>query len=124
MLAWLFLAGIVIQTFYAGLALFSPGEGFETHVGLGWALHLAPILVLIAGALGRVGRNALLWTAALVATVLVQPFLPGLRESAPILAALHPVNALLIFWLALVVARRSLALRRAEAAPVPAAPAT
>jgi hypothetical protein len=63
-------------------------------------LHLWPILILIAAAFGRVGRPTLLWVGALVATVLVQPFLPGLAPTSALLAALHLVNALLIFWIA------------------------
>lgn len=123
-IAWLFVVGIVVQTFYAGLPLFSSGQTFETHVGLGWTLHLVPLLLLVVAAVARVGRSTLLWTAGLLVAVLPQPFLPGLRESAPILAALHPVNALLIFWLAYVVARRSLELARSAPQAAPTAPAT
>lgn len=121
-LAWVFLVGVVVQTFYAGMGLFAGAENLEVHVGLGWTLHLVPIVMLIVGAVGRVGRRTMWWTAGLMAAVLVQPFLPAFRDSAPIVAALHPVNALLIFWLALVIALRSLALVRAEAADVPAQP--
>jgi Family of unknown function (DUF6220) len=121
-LAWLFVVGIVVQTFYAGLPLFSRGSDFEVHIGLGWTLHLVPILLVVVAAIARAGRGTIWWTVGLLAAVLPQPFLPGLRESAPILAALHPVNALLIFGLALVVALRSLAPLRAEATPAQPAP--
>ena len=121
-LAGLFLVGVVVQTFYAGLGLFAGAENMDFHVQFGWILHLAPILVLIAAALGRVGRATLLWTAALVVTVFIQPLLPGLSESVPALAALHPVNALLIFWVSGVVARRALA--RAQSTPADASAQT
>ena len=120
----LFLVGVVVQTFYAGLGLFAGAENMQLHVDLGWILHLAPILVLIAAALGRVGRATMLWTAALVVTVFIQPLLPGLSESVPALAALHPVNALLIFWISVVVARRALALERSTPTDASAHPAT
>jgi hypothetical protein len=123
-LAALFLIGVVVQTFYAGLGLFAGAENMQLHVDLGWILHLAPILVLIAAALGRVGRATMLWTAALVVTVFIQPLLPGLSESVPALAALHPVNALLIFWISVVVVRRALALARSTPADASAHPAT
>jgi hypothetical protein len=36
-----------------------------------------------------------------------QPELAAARHEAPVIAALHPVNALLVFWLTWLVARRS-----------------
>ena len=100
-LVWLFLGILVIQVFLAGLGLFSTDpRDIALHIDLGWVLHLSPVLILVAGALGRVGRPTLLWVGALLATVLIQPFLPGLATTSVVLAALHPVNALLIFWIA------------------------
>lgn len=99
-LVWLFLLAVVIQVFLAGLGLFSSDpRDIALHVNLGWVLHLGPILILISAAVGRVGRPTLLWVGALAATVLVQPFLPGLASTSVVLAALHVVNALLIFWI-------------------------
>lgn len=116
-IVWLFLVGVVVQTLYAGLGVFGSREDFEVHLVLGYTLHLVPILVLVAAALGRVGRSTLLWSVALLVTVGVQPFLPALRDTAPLLAALHPVNALLIFGIAVVLARRSLDLVRETPEP-------
>ena len=110
-ITWLFVLGVVVQTLYAGLGFFS-AEGFEVHVTLGYLLHLVPILVIATAALGRAGRTTLLWCLALLVSVGVQPFLPALRDSVPLLAALHPVNALLIFGIAVVLAMRSLDLVR------------
>jgi hypothetical protein len=42
------------------------------------------------------------------------PFLTFARDTSPFIAALHPVNALLIFTLALVLSRRALVLVRTE----------
>jgi hypothetical protein len=123
-LAALFLVGVAVQTFFAGLGLFAGASNWSLHVDFGWILHLAPILVLIAAALGRAGRATLGWTAALVVTVFIGPLLPGLSESMPALAALHPVVALIIFWLSIVVVRRALELARStpsDAVPEPAA---
>ena len=117
-LAWAFVAGVIVQVFLIGMALFD-GAGFaEAHVNLGWILHLAPILVLLAAALSRAGRRHWRWALALAAVVFVVPILatPALRADLPALAALHPVGALVTFWLAVVVARNSLdALRGSDA---------
>jgi hypothetical protein len=104
-LAWAFFIGVVVQVFLIGLGLFADREYVEAHVAFGWILHLAPILVLIAAALGRAGRNAILLTVALVVLVFIVPILALMRDSSPVIAALHPVAALFSFALAGAVAR-------------------
>jgi hypothetical protein len=123
-LAWAFLVGVVVQVFFIGLALFADSENIELHVNLGWILHLVPILILISAVAGRAGRRRILEAAALAAVVFVVPILATLRESMPVAAALHPVGALLAFWLSIVVARSATSLVRDHAdGRVVAAPA-
>lgn len=111
-LAWAFVAGVVVQVFFIGLALFAGSENLALHVSLGWILHLMPILVLAAAALARAGRQQILIAAALAVTVFIVPIFALLRDSAPVVAALHPVGALLSFWLAILVARGAARLLR------------
>ena len=120
-LAWLFLVGVVVQVFFIGLALFAGRENLDLHVSLGWILHLAPVLVLGAAALARAGRPRILMAAALTVVVLIVPILATLRETSPVIAALHPVGATLAFGLAVVVARQSLEFMREAAPPAAAA---
>ena len=103
-LAWVFLVGLVIQVFLIGLGLFSDPGAVELHVTLGYILHLFPLLIVIAAAVARAGRRRILQALALAAIVFVVPLLPLLRDSVPVLAALHPVGALLAFAAAAVVA--------------------
>ena len=110
-LAVAFVIGLVVQVFYAGMGVFRASD-FEVHVGLGWLLHLVPILIVAAAAVGRAGRRRILWAAALAATVFVVPILALARADAPAVAALHPVGAVISFWLAVVVARDAMSLRR------------
>jgi hypothetical protein len=42
----------------------------------------------------------------------VQTILPWFAEDAPFVAALHPVNALLLFWGGLTIARRATTMAR------------
>jgi len=122
-LAWAFVAGVVVQVFFIGLALFAGSENLALHVNFGWMLHLFPILVLIAAAVARAGRRRILEAAALAGVVFVVPIFALLRDSVPVAAALHPVAALFSFWLAIVVARSATALvREATAAPASIAP--
>ncbi|MGH2429206.1 MAG: DUF6220 domain-containing protein [Candidatus Limnocylindria bacterium] len=106
-LAWAFLVGVVVQVFFIGLGLFAGSENLALHVNFGYILHLAPILILLTAILARVGRRQILIALALAVTVFIVPILafPGLRGDMPLLAALHPVAALLAFWLSIVVAR-------------------
>lgn len=106
-LVWLYLAGIVVQTFLAGAALFTPERDFELHRNLGYLLHLAPIGLLIVAVVAKVGRELIIWTVALLLVQGIQPLLPGLRASMPLVAALHPVLVLAIFWLGVTLGLRA-----------------
>src|SRR5262245_46410865 len=117
-LRWLFAAGsvayvvgIILQVLLAGAALFGMID-FTAHGALGWNLSLVPLLLLVFAALGQVGRGLILLTVALTLVAMLQPELALAREDSPIVAALHPVNALLLFSLAVLVARRAVAVSR------------
>jgi len=119
-LAWLFVALLVVQVFLAGLGIFAGAQNFAAHVDLGWMLHLAPILVLLAAALSRAGRKHWLWALALAAITFVVPLVVLFRQDTPAVAALHPVLAVLAFGLAAMVARNALLALRGAGAPAPA----
>jgi hypothetical protein len=104
-LAWLFVVGVAVQALLAGMGLFVDSRDWATHINVGYWLPLVPILGLVAGAMGRVGRRRVALTAGLAVLAIIQTMLPPLRDGAPFLAALHPLNALVLFglglWLAL-----------------------
>ena len=81
-----------------------PGES-ELHRDFaylyGW---LTPILVLLATVAG-LSRRVLLMTVALLALYAIQTYLPTISDALPRIASLHAINALLVFWLAVQVAR-------------------
>lgn len=114
-LAWAFVAGLVVQVFFIGLGLFAGSENLELHVTLGWILHLVPILILLVAALARAGRRRILMAAALAVTVFIVPILATVRADTPVVAALHPVGALLAFLLAILVALGATELARRPA---------
>ena len=115
-LALAFSAGIMLQVFFIGLGLFVGSENLAVHREFGWILHLAPLLVVVAAALAGAGRTRILQAVALVVVVWIVPILAAVRADLPMVAAFHPVGALLAFVLSLVVARGSLDLLR-EGAP-------
>jgi len=118
--ACLLVAGLVIQIFLAGLGVFRGPESFETHRDFGYTLELLPIILLVAGLLGRMGRRLALLAVAIFGLFMLQSVFVGLRADAPEVASLHPVNGFLITFLAIVLARGSWAARRLA----PASPAT
>jgi hypothetical protein len=123
-LAWAFLVGLVVQVFFIGLGLFADGKGIELHQNLGWILHLAPLLVLAAAAVSRAGQRHWLSALALAVVVFIVPILATMRDGSPVIAALHPVAAVLAFWLAIVVAQNSIAAFREPFADAEQTPAT
>jgi len=122
-IAWIFVAAIVVQVFLAGVGLFVPGiDTFAAHRGFGWMLHLGPIIVILAAWAAHPGRTTMWLCGALLLLVGIQPFLPGLRGDLPYAAALHPVNAVAISVIALVIAQRATVLARTSSASSSAAP--
>lgn len=101
--AWLLVAGILGQALLAGLALRNLGGtgDFGLHVELGYTLIglLALAVVLTAVGAGRERRSTLI-ALGLLLLYFVQTALPALREVLPAMAALHVVNALVMFALA------------------------
>jgi hypothetical protein len=104
--AWLFVACVVVQVFLVGLDVFARLDG-GVHRDFaylyGW---LVPVLVLLSGA-ARVSTGTRSLTLLLLVLFAAQTVLPSLRDQVPILAALHPVNALAIFGIGIVIARRA-----------------
>jgi hypothetical protein len=107
-LTLLFVAGAVIQFFLAGLGVFGAAS-FGPHMTVGKLLALTSLILLVLAAIlvlsgglsrGRVGLAALLLVLMVVQWSLVEAFSKG----APALAALHPVNGLLVLSVAFVLA--------------------
>lgn len=112
-LAWLFVAAVLVQVFLAGLAIFGATDGFAPHIDFGYTvLGLITLGVLLAAVIGGLGRRATGLSLLLLILYVVQTALPQARASMPTLAALHPVNAFLLFALGVIIARRAPVARR------------
>ncbi len=112
-LARIFLAGLLLQFYLAGTALFGVGS-FEPHRMLGSALTMLAILFPVLALVGRLGWKLIGLSMLLVFLTIVQVMLPSLRVNASWIAALHPVNALALMGISATIRRYG----RAEALQV------
>ncbi len=103
-LARIFLAGLLLQFYLAGTALFGVGS-FEPHRMLGSALTMLAILFPVLALVGRLGWKLIGLSMLLVFLTIVQVMLPSLRASASWIAALHPVNALALMGISATIRR-------------------
>lgn len=102
-----YLAALALQFYVAGLALFG-ATGFVPHALLGYGLVLGAVTLTVLTVAARFPARTSWMAASLIVLTLLQPVLAlALRASAPSLAALHTLNALLIFSLAIFVAQRT-----------------
>ncbi|HUF38686.1 MAG TPA: DUF6220 domain-containing protein [Anaerolineales bacterium] len=116
--AGLFLAGVLVQVFLAGLVVVARRAGWDNHTNLGHSLGLFLILMLIAMFPARIPANGRWLTALLIGVYFLQTeVVIFMRETAPYAAALHPVLALFDFLLAQHLVRLSVRLLRGDAVP-------
>ncbi len=103
-LAWIFLAGIGIQIFFAGMGIFVGPSWWLQHKSFVHFLEALPVLMLILAFVGRLPTSLKWLTVAAFGLIGVQYATIEMR--LPTVAAFHPVNAVLLFWLALTLAQR------------------
>ena len=102
-LAWLVLAGLVVEFYLAGAAVFGV-TSFQPHRALGVALAVAILLLLVLALVARSGRRVVRLVALLAALTAVQVLLPSLatrlHPPLPWAAALHVVNTAVLLAVA------------------------
>ena len=110
-LAWLFAGCVAVQVFFAGLATFVDSARWGWHTSFVHAFELLPLLMLPLAFLAR-APAAMRWlTGALFALIWLQYLTANIGGIA---AALHPVNALVIFWVAVHLGQRAWRVLRQE----------
>jgi len=99
----LFALAILLQVFLAGGGIFASSSWLVMHRVFGNALSIFPVVLLVLALVARqswrkIGLNGLLLVLVVLQGILITvPTSIGL----PLLEALHPVNALIIFGLGL-----------------------
>jgi hypothetical protein len=109
----LFLNGVAIQVFLAGMVVVALQMGWSNHRDLGHTLDLPLLVMLITAYLGRLPRDTKLLTWLLFAVYVIQAnVIILLRASLPVVSAFHPVLALVDFALALLLVYQAWTLMR------------
>ena len=101
--AWGFVAAVLVQVYLAGIGVFR--QDWELHRNFGHLLEIVSIVLLILLIVVRGSRLQIGLAALLIVLVVGQNIFIGLRTSNPELAALHPVNAVVILVASIVLAR-------------------
>jgi hypothetical protein len=97
-IASLFLLGILTQVYFIGLSLLGGRPSFDDHIGLGHMLGGLVLLMVIFAYIGRLPSpvKPLTWLN-LVVYILIADVVIFMRDSAPLVASLHPVLAVILF---------------------------
>lgn len=99
-IASLILLGILLQGFLIGAFLFGGAIwGENAHGVMGLVLLVLSLLLALVGLMAHIPGRMKIWGFVLFALVLIQMILPSFGESVPLLAALHPANAMILFGL-------------------------
>lgn len=104
LLACLIVVGVVVQVYLIGAYVFGAGKGaLDAHKGIGFALHSMEILVLLV-ALAAWLPKADLWLSLALAVVGTAQI--ALASADRWAGGLHPLFALVVLALAVVLAHR------------------
>ena len=105
--AGLFAVLILVQVFLAGLGVFDDPESFVTHRNFGYLIGWFTVLMLVLAIAGRAGRRLIGLAALSLVQMALQSVFVVLRTDMPAIAALHPVNGVLLLLVVVTVAREA-----------------
>ena len=85
-IAWLLVAVLVFQVWLAGRGVFESPSVFGTHRDVGYTISLFPLVLLVLGFLGGMGRRVAIMAAVILGLVILQSVFVALRSSSPAIA--------------------------------------
>ena len=106
-LAWAYVAALAIQVFFAGMYVFVGASNIELHRNMAHVIGLLTVLLIASVFAGRVPEKRLVF--GVLGLLIVQGMLVHVGQWFGLwtIAALHPVNALVLTYASLTLARRS-----------------
>jgi hypothetical protein len=108
-LAWAYVAALAVQVFFAGMFVFVGASNIELHRNMAHVIGLLTVGLIVAAFYGRVSRADRRLTLAVLGLLIVQGMLVHVGQWFGLwtIAALHPVNALLLTYVSITLAQRS-----------------
>jgi hypothetical protein len=119
-LALLFVGAVILQVFFAGATLLVDARHLIDHRSLGEAIWPLPVLMIALSLIARLRKRFVLLSVLLLVLYVMQYAIIHVFPSLgmpTVFRALHAVNALLLFWIALHLAKSSWRVLRPEAQP-------
>ncbi|KIL39077.1 hypothetical protein SD70_22385 [Gordoniibacillus kamchatkensis] len=101
-----YFACVILQVFFAGLAVFVKSDYLQLHRTFANDFEFGSIIMFLLSFFGRIRGGLRWWTLALFALTSLQHM--TVRTFSGFLPAFHTVDALLLFWISLHVSKRSL----------------
>jgi hypothetical protein len=104
---WLVLLSVLVQILLAGLGVFADSQFFGWHAAVNSiVVFVLPLLLVLLGWAGRVPGRLLRLAAAVSGLTIVQslvlvPYHMNAHGVLRAVSALHVLNAILIFWVAI-----------------------
>jgi heme A synthase len=106
-LAWAYLVALGVQVFFAGMYVFVGASNIELHRNMAHVIGALTLLLIVSVFLGRVSEKRLMF--GVLGLLVVQGMLVHVGQWFGLwtIAALHPVNALVLTYASLALAKRS-----------------
>lgn len=105
----LFLAATAFQVFLAGMSIFVSGTWWQAHMLSGSLIEILPILLIVLAFVGRLPRTYALAGVLLLGLFFLQYAFIEISANSGVrwFAAFHPVNALVMLAVGLVLFQRA-----------------
>lgn len=101
-LAVIFVITVMIQVFLAGLATFMDPARWMTHIAFVKIIEYVPILMLIVSFPGKLPKR-MKWQSVGLFMLIILMYATA---NIPNAGAIHPVIALLMFWMSITVSQK------------------
>ncbi|MBD0382860.1 DUF6220 domain-containing protein [Paenibacillus sedimenti] len=105
-LAWLFVASIMIQFILAGLPIFGDTANWDQHATFVHMFQYIPVVMLLIGLIGKLKNGLRWWPLGLLAFIALQYWTAHMIFGQAA-AALHPLIAALLFFFSIKVAKKA-----------------
>ena len=108
-----FVVGVLIQIYIAGMAVFIDPANWSLHASFVHIIEWLPLVMLVLAFLGGLSRELKLLPVVLFMLIIVQ-YATALGFRGTLVAAIHPVNAVVIVGIAAMTTHRAWRILRSQ----------